>query len=156
MTTRNLVWWGVFLIVSIWLQMFFPGLDLLLPGLLLAMHEGKRTQTAWVFILFVLVQEGLGSLDFGACALWYLSVMFLFVATHWIFQTESLLFMLLISLASGGIHYLVILLMTSLQQMSIDMDLLLHESVYQVAASFIVWKAAILSRRLVISHAHSA
>lgn len=60
MNWRNLVWWGGYASIGISLQAVLPGLDFLLPGLILAIQERKKAQFLWVAALFLLIQEGTG------------------------------------------------------------------------------------------------
>jgi len=155
-TSRNFVWWGIFTITGIWLQQLVPGVDFLIPGLLYALQERNIPQLAWILPAFVLIQEGLGSLDFGAVILWYLTAIFVFMVGHWIFQAENWLFILMVSALTAASHYMVISLMCSLQALSFDRSLLLHDSVIQAALIPFVWKLASVSRRKVRLHEDSA
>ena len=156
MASRNVVWWVLFLTAGIWLQMVLPGVDMLIPGLILAMQERRPMQLACVFLITVLIQEGLGTLAFGACVLWYLSVMLLMVIGHWLFSTRNLVFMILLGVASGVTRYAVTQLMVSLQNAALDNAVLLEECGMQAVAIPVFWKLAELSRRWGLLHGHSA
>ena len=156
MTSRNQVWWVLFFVVGIWLQMVLPGVDMLIPGLILAMQERRPMQLACVFLITVLIQEGLGTLAFGACVLWYLSVMLLVVIGHWLFSTRSLVFVILLGLAAGVTRYAVTQLMVSLQDAALDNAVLLKECAIQAAVIPVFWKLAELSRRWGLLHGHPA
>ena len=156
MTSRNVVWWVLFLTVGIWLQMVLPGVDMLLPGLILAIQERRPMQLIGVFLVTVLIQEGLGTLAFGACVLWYLSVTLLVIIGHWLFSTRSLFFVILLGLAAGVTRYAVTQLMVSLQNATLDNAVLLEECGMQAVVIPVFWKLAELSRRWGLLHGHSA
>ena len=44
MNWRNLLWWALYTCIGISLQAVLPGLDFLLPGLILAIQERKKNQ----------------------------------------------------------------------------------------------------------------
>ena len=71
MNWRNLVWWGGYASIGISLQAVLPGLDFLLPGLIRAIQERKKAQFLWVAALFLLIQEGTGSMLFGGTLVSY-------------------------------------------------------------------------------------
>lgn len=156
MTSRNVVWWVLFLAVGVWLQMVLPGVDMLLPGLILAIQERRPMQLIGVFLVTVLIQEGLGTLAFGACVLWYLSVTLLVIIGHWLFSTRSLFFVILLGLAAGVTRYAVTQLMVSLQNATLDNAVLLEECAMQAVVIPVFWKLAELSRRWGLLHGHSA
>ena len=156
MTTRNFVWWGIYTAIGIWLQSLIPGVDFLVPGLLYAMQERNIPQLAWIVPAFILIQEGLGTLDFGAVVLWYLTVLFLFLIGHWIFQSENWLFVILVSCLTAAAHYLILSMMCSLQSLVFDSHMLLRDSAVQAVLTPVAWKLAALTRKWVLVYEDSA
>lgn len=156
MKTRNLVWWGAFIIVSVYLQSLMPGIDVLVIGLLLALQEKSLGQLVWVSLVLMFIQEGAGTLDFGATLLWYLSVVFIFFMGRWLFETENFLFMFLLSACLGAGHYVVVRLFCSLQYIPVNVPALLDESVLQALFIPFAWKFAALTRQWVRYHENSA
>ena len=153
MRVRNVLWWLGFFYAGVCLQGFLPGLDALVIGLLLALQERKPLQIAWLLPVLVLVQEGSGSLDFGASILWYLAVVALFFMGHWLFEVENLLFMFLLSGCMGVAHMGIIRLMAALQYTPVDEATLLDESILQALFIPFAWRFAGMTRRvLVLSH----
>ena len=95
-----------------------------------ALQERRPFQLAVVLLALILVQEGVGTLDFGT-SVWYLLVITLFFIGRWMFETENWLFVLLLSGCIGLAHYGVIWLMTRLQFIPLDTTQLLDESILQ-------------------------
>ena len=106
--TLNILWWVAFFVFGLALQQALPGTDVLVAGLFLALQERRPFQLAVVLLALILVQEGVGTLDFGASVLWYLLVITLFFIGRWMFETENWLFVLLLSGCIGLAHYGVI------------------------------------------------
>ena len=156
MKARNTVWWCVFFIVGISLQGLWPGIDVLVVGLLLSLQEKSRIQRLWVFLVLLLVQEGAGTLDFGSSILWYGSVVGIFYLGRWLFETENFLFMFLLSACLGASHFGVVRLMCSLQYIPVNVPALLDECVLQALFIPFAWKLAAHSRQWVVHHEDSA
>ncbi len=153
MRMRNLTWWLGFFYVGICLQNALPGLDVLVIGLLIALQERRWLQLAWVLPALVLVQEGGGTLDFGASVLWYAAVIALFFVGHWLFAVENLLFMFLLSAFMGIAHLGVVHLMAALQSAPLDSAILLDESILQALFIVFAWRFSSFTRRvLVLAH----
>ena len=114
--TFNILWWVAFFVLGLSSQQALPGTDVLVAGLFLALQERRPFQLAVVLLALILVQEGVGTLDFGTSVLWYLLVITLFFIGRWMFETENWLFvLLLLSGCIGLAHYGVIWLMTRLR-----------------------------------------
>lgn len=156
MKTRNMVWWGLFMAVGILLQGLWPGIDVLVVGLLLSLQEKVPAQRLWVGLVLLLVQEGSGTLDFGASILWYGSVVCIFYLGRWLFETENFLFMFLLSACLGASHFLVVRIMCSLQYISVNVPALLDECVLQALFIPFAWKLASYSRQWVFHDENSA
>ena len=103
-----------------------------------------------LFSLLILVQEGVGTLDFGTSVLWYLLVITLFFIGRWMFETENWLFVLLLSGCIGLAHYGAIWLMTRLQFIPLDTTQLLDESILQALLTPFVWQCSMMARRWVV------
>ena len=101
-------------------------------------------------LALILVQEGVGTLDFGTSVLWYLLVITLFFIGRWMFETENWLFVLLLSGCIGLAHYGVIWLMTRLQFIPLDTTQLLDESILQALLTPFVWQCSMMARRWVV------
>lgn len=124
-------WWAIYIIGAVILQRFIPGVDALLPGLLVSLHDRKPAQTFWLFIIFVLIQEGCGSLMFGSAILWYGGVIVLFRMLQGLVMPESIVFILVLSAVAGGFHGALTLLMCSVQNIMPHHSMVLRESIVQ-------------------------
>ena len=120
MNWRNLVWWGGYASIGISLQAVLPGLDFLLPGLILAIQERKKAQFLWVAALFLLIQEGTGSMLVGGT---------------------------LVSYGLGVVHYVTTALMSGLQGIPFHAPLVMDESVIQTLMTPFLWRFAQFTRR---------
>lgn len=156
MTTLNVVWWVLFFMAGVCVQQILPGIDALVVGLLLALQERRPLQLLLVATAFILVQEGTGTLDFGASLLWSFLVVSLFFIGRWLFETESFFFMFMISGCIGAAHCGVIWLMARLQYIAIPATDLLDESILQALFIPFAWKFAMFARRWVVLHENSA
>lgn len=142
MNLYNFLWWTIFIICGIWAQYFVRGVDFLMIGLVLSLQEGRPAQTAWLLAIFVLIQEGIGSLSFGSSLLWYAMLVVLYSLGRWLFQAKNMIFMVLMGACMGVWHYLLIFIMSSLQDAVVSHDRLFFESVLQALLFPIGWAVA--------------
>ncbi|MEG1610633.1 MAG: hypothetical protein RR014_04525 [Bilophila sp.] len=156
MTPVNVVWWVLFFIAGVGVQQALPGIDALVIALLLALQERRPLQLLSVTVGFILVQEGVGTLDFGASLLWSFLVVSLFFIGRWLFETENFLFMFMISGCIGAGHCGVLWLMARLQYTTVNMTDLLDESILQALFIPFAWKFAMFARRWVVPHENTA
>ena len=131
MKPRMIAWWLLFITVALWMQHLAQGVDFLVLGLVLSLQEDKPIQSLWLILIFMFIQEGLGSLDFGAGILWYGFVVGLFVLGRWLFEVENVLFILLLGLFLGAWRFFLVYVFSSLQQIEVDYLRLLHENILQ-------------------------
>ena len=156
MTFSNTVWWVGFFSVAILLQRLLPGMDAFVVGLLLALQERRPVQVLVIFGVVLVLQEGVGTLDFGGGLLWYASAVLMFFVGHWLFETENFMFMFMLSGCLGAAHCGVVLLMARLQYFVVDVPALLDEGILQALFIPLVWKIAIIARRGMVSHENTA
>lgn len=145
--SSNVIWWMTYAFVAIILQSILPGVDFLLPGYIVAMQEKNLKQFCWVGIIFVILQEGMGTLAFGAVLLWYLSIILIYLAGHWLFEVESLPFIFLLSIASSLAHYMVVIFIGNLSEIQIPEKTLIDKCVYQAFLTPFMWNLAHYTRR---------
>lgn len=156
MSLREILWWMAFFAVGICLQRMIPGIDVLAAGLLVVLQERGGWRIFWVALAIMLVQEGMGTLDFGAGLIWCPALIGFFFIGQWLFETRNMLFVFLLSACLGATHFGVTLLMARLQYIAADLPTLLDESVLQAVVIPVVWKFASLTRRLVVPHENPA
>lgn len=156
MNPRNVIWWSLFFPVALSIQMLLPGLDALVIGLILVLQERRYKDLLWLLPVLVIIQEGIGSREFGGMVLWYVSVIGLFVLGRWLFEVENFLFVFLLSTCLGAGHFALVYVLAPLQEFHVDIQATLDESVIQALFIPIAWRLAWLSRRWVQVHDEAA
>ncbi|MDR1490258.1 MAG: hypothetical protein LBS65_07225 [Desulfovibrio sp.] len=141
-TLYSFAWWCAYISGALFVQRFIPGVDALAPGFLISLQEENRRQCFWLFILFTLIQEGTGSLLFGAAALWYGVQMLLFRIGSVIFVKDNIIFIALYSGCLGVYHFLLTWLMCAVQGVHMNFETLLGESVIQTLIIPLIWAVA--------------
>lgn len=132
-------WWGVYIIGAVILQRFLPAVDALAPGFLFALQEKRPWQTFWLFVIFVLIQDGSGSLIFGSAVLWYGGQIALFRMLRSLVVSETVIFVLVLSLCLGVYHGLLTLLMCSVQNIPPHYSMIMRESLVQALVIPLLW-----------------
>jgi hypothetical protein len=145
--TRNAVWWVLFLFPAISLQRFFPGVDFLLVGFLLTLQERRYADMPWMLPLLVILQEGMGTREFGVVLLWYMAVAAVFLLGRWLFDVENFLYAFLFSAVLAACYFAVAFLMSPLYAVPVDAHRLLDESVHLALLLPVCWKLAQYTRR---------
>ena len=144
---RNAFWWGGFLFPGITLQSLFPGVDFLLAGFLVTLQERRYADLFWVAPLLILLQEGMGTREFGVILLWYVVVAAIFFLGRWLFDIESFLYAFLLSACLAACYFAMAFLMSPLYVVVVDMHRLLDESVYLALFLPVCWKLAQCTRK---------
>ena len=152
---RNVLWWCVYFILGIWVQLHFQGIDALLPGLLISLQEKRWQQTLWIALLCSLIQEGTGTLAFGASILWYGGLVVLFMGGRCFFVANSLFFVMIVSGILGMFNVLTLFVLTNLQKLDFPFDRALEQGLTQALIIPPLWGLAVLTRNKVFRHAES-
>ena len=139
MRPSSIVFWALFTLAGGWMQSVIPGVDFLAPGFILAMQEEKWTVPVWLGIIWLFIQEGTGSLAFGAGLLLYGGLAGLYFFGHWLFEARNFLFMFIVGLCLGAMHFVLINLMALLLDWTVPVERLLMESVLQSLIFPIEW-----------------
>ncbi|MCA1985469.1 MAG: hypothetical protein LDL27_03225 [Desulfovibrio sp.] len=140
---RNFMWWLGFIICCLWAQRLVQGVDFLVVGLVISAREGRPLQTAWLFVTFLLLQEGAGTLAFGAGLLWQGGVMLLYVLGRWLFETRNVLFIFLMGCCLGVWRYALIHGMAALQEYTLSpRSMFLWECLLQALLFPLAWSIA--------------
>ncbi|MDL2316411.1 hypothetical protein LJC59_04950, partial [Desulfovibrio sp. OttesenSCG-928-A18] len=142
----RLLWWATYIVGALILQQQIPGVDALVPGFLLSLQDKKRWQTFWLFLLFVLIQEGAGSIGFGGAILWYGGQIVFFRLSQRLFVADNILFVLMLSASLGAYHCALTLFICAVQKIPVDLFLLIRESIIQAIIIPAIWGVAYLSR----------
>ncbi|MDL2314006.1 hypothetical protein LJC36_03390 [Desulfovibrio sp. OttesenSCG-928-C14] len=151
---RNVAWWLAYIIAAIWLQKFLPGVDALVPGLLICFQENSKRQTI-IFLLFcMLIQEGTGTLPFGPSILWYGYVFACFHAGGLFFLPSGNSFILGISTALCVGRACLFMIMGELQSTPLDAQDILFQCFGQAVITPLGWILAGKTRNKVLKNAH--
>lgn len=148
----NSIWWAVYIVAGLCLQLHFPGVDALVPGLMLSCQENRPQQTFWLCGVAMLIQEGAGSLAFGLSILWYGSLLFYFMVGRIFFVTGSLFFVVLIAMALGATHSAILYITSSLQGYSVDSYRLVRQAAAQALLIPPLYAVAYLFRKRFLGH----
>ena len=146
------LWWCLYVLCAMVLQQQVPGLDALAPGFLLALQQGKPWQTAWLFLVFCIIQEGAGSLMFGTAMLWYGGTILLFHLSSRLFVADNLLFVIMLSASMGLYHIFLTWLMCSVQDIAISYMELARQGIQHSVTIPLIWGLAYLLRPASMRH----
>lgn len=92
------VWWAGYLVIALWAQEISGGFDFLAPGLLICLQSERWWAAAWAAALWILVQEGVGTLAFGVVIFFYAGMFVFFLLSRWLLEPENPLFIFFFSL----------------------------------------------------------
>jgi hypothetical protein len=133
------IWWFLFTIAAIWAQSFLPGVDFLAPAIIVCLQLERPKQALWLTAAFIVLQEGMGTLAFGAGILWYGVLIILYFIGRWLFESKNLLFVFFIGVSLGAWHFALVRLMGKLESRPLDMTPLAWESMMQAAIFTLEW-----------------
>ena len=100
----------------------------------------------WLLPLFVLLQEGMGTREFGGVIVWYAAVIALFKLGRWLFEVENFIFIFLLSACLGAAYYGVAWLMAPLQNLAFNVPDELDKSLIQALFLPFAWRLLIATR----------
>ena len=140
------LWWATYIAGALIIQQTITGVDALVPGFLLSLQERKPWQSFWLFVLFLLIQEGAGSLIFGGAVLWYGGQVALFRLSQRFFVADNLLFVFMLSVSLGVYHGALEWFMCAVQQIPMDYAVLVSESLIQALIIPVIWGLAYFTR----------
>ena len=144
--SRNITYWLVFTVVCIWLESFIPGVHFFAPGVIVFLQTRRIQDLFWFGLLWVVLQEGVGSLAFGGTVFFYGGLILFFFMAQSFFAVHSPVFILGLSVFSGGMHLFEIMLMTRLQEIAVPLDQILSESLLTTALFPVIWGVIMLTR----------
>lgn len=147
MNWPNVIWWICFLPLAFVVQVYVPGLDALVMGLIIVLQERRYKDVFWVLPLLVILQEGMGSREFGSAIAWYLIVIIFFNMGRWLFEVENILFICLLAVCLGASHFAIVYFMAPLQNLQVDLQTLTDESLTQAVFIVGAWWVAYFSRK---------
>lgn len=147
------IFWMVFIILAVWLQLFAPGMDFFVPGIILGLQRERFRYVILLLLLAILVQEGTGSLVFGAGILRYGGLVGMFYLGRCLFEGRSPLFILLMASAFTFWQIIVIHTMAGLQSMNILGQRLAWEGLLMFVTFLMGWWILDLGYRFVSRYA---
>ena len=153
-TLYESLWWALYTVVGIWLQTLLPGTDCLAPGLIVCLQARRWSVAFWLAAVWILLQEGSGSLAFGASILWYAGLVICFYGLSLFLTVKSAFFVVLLSFFAGVWHFSVIFLLANLQELSINFNQLLVQSLQTIIIFPVLWGIVSLIYHLRIAPGH--
>ncbi|WP_027177738.1 hypothetical protein [Maridesulfovibrio bastinii] len=133
------IWWAGFAVVAIWMQSFVPGVDFLAPSILFCLQREKNTQALWMAVIWVLIEEGCGTLPFGYAIISYLLIYALYRCGIMFFDVQSFMFTVLCGVAIGVMHPVLIGIIAMLADLSGAADRYVAEGILQGLFFPVVW-----------------
>jgi hypothetical protein len=139
MSLASALFWFGYTLAAVWLQAFFPGPDLFAPALLILLQERSISRLGWLLLVWILIQEGSGSLYFGTALLWYSGLILFFYSSRHLLDTKGFLFIFLISLFAGIWQFLCLYLLSGLQELQVPIEQLLLQALQTLLALPLLW-----------------
>lgn len=136
------LWWSVFTLAGIWCQGFLPGIDCLAPGLFISLYDENTPGTITLATVWIILQEGMGTLAFGYAVIWYSLLVLFFVFTHNLFKPKSLILVCLAGGFLGVLKFVLTLSLLSLEAKGSPLGKILWESLLQAVSFPAIWFAA--------------
>lgn len=139
MGMRILLWWLFFTALCIWVHSIWSGIDCFGPALLVLMHLKRLKEAAWLGPVWILVNEGAGSLAFGLSVLWIGGLILVFLILGLYLSSSNLLFVLTLSVLAGIWHIAVLSLMTMLQEQIVLTEHILFQGLQTALVFPVLW-----------------
>lgn len=133
------VFWSLYFVTAVWLQLYIPGMDFFAPGILLCLQQERLRHVLFLLLLSVLIQEGTGPLVFGTSILRYGSLIGLFFLGRGFFESRSPIFIFFLIFAFTLLHAIILQTMAGLQSLTISGPRLLWESVFIFGTFLLIW-----------------
>ncbi|GAB6059607.1 hypothetical protein [Desulfonatronum parangueonense] len=133
------IFWSLYFITAVWLQLFVSGMDFFVPGILLCLQQERLRHALFLVLLSVLIQEGTGPLVFGTSILRYGSLIGLFFLGRSFFESRSPIFIFFLIFAFTLLHLIILQTMAGLQSLTISSQRLLWESAFVFVTFLASW-----------------
>jgi hypothetical protein len=141
----NITYWLVLTACCIWLESFLPGVHVFAPAVIVCLQTRRLQSLVWLLLLWVVIQEGVGSLAFGGTVFFYFGLILFFFLAQSFFAVHSPVFILGLSAFCGLMHLFELLLMTSLQELTVPMNQIVTESLLNSALFPVIWGLIMLT-----------
>jgi len=136
---RDIYWWSLVTAVGGLFQHYLGGIDFYLPALVLCFQKKRYFLALFLGNIWILIQEGSGDIPFGGIALWYISVTFFYFWLKQFLAANNLIFVSILSFFSSILYYISILIITSLEDIVVNKNLILSYCIKQVFIFPILW-----------------
>ena len=151
-TVHPLLFWLAFILAGVWAQQFVSGVDFLAPALIVCLQQRRPGMAAWLAGVFIVLQEGMGSLAFGTLILWYAGLLVVYLVGRWLFESRNLLFIFIIGTFLGVWRMFLVRMMASLQDMDPDQGRLAVECAVQAVLFTLEWGVLFLLYKRNVRH----
>lgn len=151
--TPTRLFWVAFFLLAVWFQLFFPGTDFFVPGIILCLQRERFTNVLVLIFLALLIQEGTGSLVFGAGVLRYGGLVGMYLVGRGLFEARSPVFIPLLAAAFALSQIAILHTMAGLQSMDIQGQRLFLESVVLFVMVVLGWYLLDVVYRFTSRHA---
>ena len=111
------IWWAGYTLVAVWAQEWFAGIDFFSPGIILCLQAGQWRKAIWLALFWGILQEGTGSLAFGAILLLDVGLFCFFFVGKWLLEPENPVFVIFLSALLVVWHELIVVNLASLQDL---------------------------------------
>ncbi|TVR00769.1 MAG: hypothetical protein EA399_03550 [Desulfovibrionales bacterium] len=133
------VFWTVFIVLAVWLQLFVPGSDFFASGIVLCLQQERFRRVLGLTLLAILIQEAPGALAFGAGVLRYGALIGIFFLGRSLFEPRSPVFILLLAIVFTILQLIILHTMAGLQSLSIYGQRLLLEGMIMFCMFVVGW-----------------
>ena len=154
MSSANLLWWGAYIVVALWLQKLLPGLDALVPALIICLQDENKQQTAVFLFICIMIQEGAGTLPFGGSIVWYSSAIAAYYIGGRFFMGGNFMFIVVLSIAMGASRALIFAGMGLLQPLPLDYQVMHRSYILQILLTPLIWYLAKKTRDSMVRNAY--
>lgn len=133
------IFWLLYTMGCVWIHSFLPGLDCFAPALIVCLHLGHYQSVFWLGPAWLLINEGLGTYDFGPAIIWYAGLILFFFAIQVFFSSRHIYFVFLCAVFAGCWQFFVYSSMAGLQEIAVPSQRLLRSAVLTMCFFPIVW-----------------
>jgi len=133
------IWWTLYTLFAAWIQTLILGADCFGPAVVLCLQARRYGSLACLLPVWILIQEGAGSLPFGSMLLYYMGLIYFVILVRAYISITSPLYILSLSLAAGLWHLSIIQALSSLQEIHVAMEPLLFQSIRLAAVFPVLW-----------------
>ncbi|MFO7875667.1 MAG: hypothetical protein R6U55_03670 [Desulfovermiculus sp.] len=134
-------WWVLFTAVCIWMQNTLPGIDCFGPALLVLLHLKRYKEAVWLTPVWIVINEGAGTLAFGLSILWIGGLVLIFFILCQYLSSSNFTFLLTLSVLAGFWQSATLRLMVTLQELNIAADQILLQGIKTTLVFPLLWVA---------------